>query len=677
MFLGAVFLLAAFSNSVEAKITEYDIDIEYQQVNVTGKNVQAMTIGGTIPGKTIEATEGDVLRVTFHNKMDVDTSIHWHGILLPNDQDGVPYLTTPPIHAKSSFTYEYPVKQSGTYWYHSHTGLQEQRGLYGALIFHPQQKAYSFDKEYILVFSDWTNEDPHQVLRHLKSDGDYYSLKKGTTQSWWKILQRGPKAMKLRLKNSWTRMGPMDISDVGYDAFLVNGKREILFPEAKPGGKILLRLINASASTYFHIHYAGGLMQIVAADGLNVAPVDTGMLQIAVAETYDVIITLPESKSYELNAAANDGSGAASVFLGEGERQSAPRMPGPDLLTMDHSSHGSAHAHAGHGGGYENLKALKKTVLPEGHPWREVELRLTGNMERYIWSFNNKTLEEADKIRIHKGENVRFILKNETMMSHPIHLHGHFFRVVNSQGDYSPLKHTVDVAPFATTIIEFEADQEKDWLFHCHILYHMMTGMSRIVHYEGSTMDPKIAEMRKHHRVHEEHAHGYAWGEISAQSNLTEGFLKWSDDRNQLELEWDNNYTGEYDAEPKYLRNLSRFLDVFAGGEFERHEDGETENLGTLGFRYVLPMLITAEYRIDHRGGHELAFHAEIQLTDRLEAHGFYKIGFGLEDPWNYSHAELEQDYRAELEYRLNQTFSLIGNYDSDHQGGGGLRLRF
>lgn len=698
-------LLLALPPVLRAELVEYEIEIDYQTVNFTGKEVQAMTIGGTIPGTVIEAHEGDTLRVTFHNRMDVETSIHWHGILLPNDQDGVPYLTTMPIHAHSSFTYEYPVIQSGTYWYHSHTGLQEQRGVYGALIFYPREKKTVYDREYIVALSDWTNEDPHSVLRHLKSDGDYYALKKDTVQSWLKVLRRGWKAVRLRLKSAWIRMGPMDITDVGYDAFLLNGKETGPVGDARPGEKILLRVINMSASSHFDVEFAGGKMQIVAADGLDIEPVDVDRFRIAVAETYDVVVTVPTEKSYELRATAMDGSGYASGFLGTGETVPARDLPKPDLIMTDHSAHknhqssampadhssheGMDHSmHAGHtmhhgapAGPrvltYDDLRSPGETVLPDEAPVREITLRLTGNMERYIWSFNDRTLEESDAILIRKGENVRIHLVNETMMDHPIHLHGHFFRVLNKQGRHSPLKHTVDVKGMETTTIEFHADQEKDWLFHCHILYHMMTGMSRVFRYEGSEYSPMLAAMRAKHKVHSDHSRFYSWGNLSAQSNLVDGFLKVTDDRNQLEVSWDNNYTGEYDVVPKYLRNLSRFLDVYAGGEFVRNEDGHIENHAIWGFRYVLPMLVEFEYKMDQRGGQELGFHTELQLTDRLELHAFYELGFEFEDVWNYSELDITHEYRAELEYQINKTVSLVANYDSEHRGGGGVRFYF
>jgi len=277
---------------------------------------------------------------------------------------------------------------------------------------------------------------------------------------------------------------------------------------------------------------------------------------------------------------------------------------------------------------------------------------------------------------IRKGENVRFIMPNKTMMHHPIHLHGHFFRVLNGQGDYSPLKHTVDVKPMQTTIIEFEADQEKDWFFHCHNLYHMKTGMTRVVRYEGSERDPELMKAMKQDKpgfFHDWYLKAY----VSPQSNKVDGLLRYSDVRNILEVEWDNNYTGEYEIEPVYERNITRFFSLFAGGEFERDEHDEVENLATWGFRYVLPLIIDFEYRMDHRGTIQLGFGTTLQLTDRLQFNGEYEVAFELEDRWNYGDVDVEHDYVVELEYRVTKNFSLIGNYDSDHRGGGGVRLRF
>ena len=416
-------LLIAIPVMVEASLVEYEFDINYQTVNFTGENVRAMSVGGSIPAPTIEATVGDTLRVTFHNKMDVESSIHWHGILLPNDQDGTPYMTTSPIRAGESFTYEYPIIQHGTYWYHSHTQLQEQRGVYGSLVFHPKDvEKHKADHEYVAVLSDWTNENPKQVLHNLKKDGDYYALKKDSVQSWLKVLQYGPEAIKNRLNSSWTRMGPMDVSDVGYDAFLLNGKQESTLEGLQGGETVRLRIINASASSYQYVEFSGGPMTIVAADGMDIKPKEVDRLKISVAETYDVLVRLPDDNmAYEFRASSEDGTGYSSLWLGEGHKMTAHTIEKPNPFLTNHSMNGMDmgdmkmdniggvdHSKMGHAmpasngnirmmSEYDGLRSLEKTTLPVDNPDREVELELTGNMERYVWSFNNK---KTDSFRL-------------------------------------------------------------------------------------------------------------------------------------------------------------------------------------------------------------------------------------------------------------------------------------
>jgi CopA family copper-resistance protein len=482
-FYLSLFLLFVSSLSY-ADVREYNLVINYQKVNFTGRDVEAMTINGSIPGPTLRFKVGDIARIHVRNEMDVETSIHWHGILLPNLQDGVPYLTTPPILPGTTYTYEFPVKHSGTYWYHSHTGLQEQRGVFGSIVFEPHSTNIKTDLDHVVVISDWTDENPDEVLRTLKSGNDYYSLKKGSMQS----LLGAAKADAIGdvLKRSWMRMPPMDISDVAYDRFIINGKPSSVI-EADPGQSVRLRVINAAASSYFYLQYAGGNMKVISADGVDVQPVEMNRFLIAVAETYDVIITVPEKGAYEFRATAQDGSGHTSLFIGRGEKVTASHVPKPDLYKMhggDHKMEGDAMQGMDHSKmgmempmnerpmpPYDNLRSLHSTALSKEYPVREIRLELTGDMERYVWSMNGKTLNEADMIKINKGENVRFIMVNKTMMHHPMHLHGHFFRVVNKHGDYSPLKHTFDVPPLGKTVIEFYADEEKDWFFHCHVLY--------------------------------------------------------------------------------------------------------------------------------------------------------------------------------------------------------------
>ncbi|MDD9805362.1 MAG: multicopper oxidase domain-containing protein, partial [Gammaproteobacteria bacterium] len=346
--MAAAALLAALSaNGARAALVEYAFDIDTITVHFTGKPAQAIAVGGQIPAPTIEAAVGDTLRVTFRNRLDEESSVHWHGILLPNDQDGVPWLTTQPIAPGASFTYQYKVTHAGTYWYHSHSGLQEQRGIYGALIFHPEKETVAAERDYAVVLSDWTDEAPARVLRNLKKDGDYYARKKNTVQSWAGVAARGWPAVKNRLHGAWIRMGPMDPSDVGYDLFLANGKREQTLA-ADAGERVRLRLINAAASSYFDVEFAGGPMTVVAADGVDVEPRKVQRLRIAIAETWDVVVEIPQRRAYALRATSVDGAGYSNTFIGAGERVQAPDIPMPDWYRMSHAHHGTHDMHDTH-----------------------------------------------------------------------------------------------------------------------------------------------------------------------------------------------------------------------------------------------------------------------------------------------------------------------------------------
>ena len=680
----------AFAAEAQPRLVEYAFDIDAITVDYSGQPVQALAVGGQIPAPTIEATVGDTLRVTFHNKLDEDSSVHWHGVLLPHDQDGVPWLNTQPIGPGSSFTYEYTVRHAGTYWYHSHSGLQEQRGIYGALVFHPRRPTLAAERDYVVVFSDWTDENPEQVLRNLKKDGDYYARQKDSVQSWDEALAQGQEAVDNRLRGAWMRMGGMDLSDVGYNLFLSNGAREPTLA-AEAGERARLRLINASASSYLDVEFAGGPMTLIAADGIDVAPQKVKRLRMAVAETYDVIVDIPERRAYALRATSEDGTGHSDAFIGVGERVHAPDLPRPNLYLMSHAGHGShgagghggetsehhhhqmSHAdHAAHGVGdpgdeiiehltdYAPLRAKTSTALPEGAPVREVRLKLTGNMERYIWSFNNQPLSQANSLLIRKGENVRFILDNETMMHHPLHLHGHFFRVLNGQGDYSPLKHTVNVAALSRTVIEFQANEEKDWFFHCHNLYHMKTGMARVVSYEDSSIIDRATIKRI--------AHDDDWyfrSETQALSQMTAGDWAAANVHNVFELEYDFDYGKDYKAEVFYKRYAGRFLNFQAGAHLKR-EEGEADNVAAIGLGYTLPLLIDADLRLDSNRDLRLRLHSEMQLTQRVKLSWKWELATGDKD-----------EYRVGLAWEVNKTLSLITVHDSDFHTAVGAQFMF
>ena len=733
-----IFMLMTLVSLAHAQTrVEYNLIVKDTIVQFSGKKRHAIAVNGKIPAPALMFIEGDHAVIHVKNEMDEETSVHWHGLLLPNLQDGVPYVTTPPILPGATRTFEFPIKQAGTYWYHSHTNLQEQSGLYGSIVIHPKKEMVKADKELVLLLSDWTDEKPEEVMRTLKRGLEWYGIKKKQPASWNKIIANG--GFKNRIRQSWDRMPLMDISDVYYNAFLINGRQEQQLTGFQPGEKVRLRVINGSASSYFNVQFAGGTLTAIAADGLDIEPVVVGRALISIAETYDFVITIPEDgMAYEFRATAQDGSGYASAFLGGGIKMKAldilrpniynmsmmdmmmtgpngaasggmemggmsqegmkmpgkTKMEGDDEKTMLHEQmkmpndtmQGMDMIHQKSVSGnepdmrtlnYDMLRSLTSTALPAANEWREIRLELTGNMWRYVWSLDGKTLTEADKIIIRKGDNVRFILVNKSMMNHPMHLHGHFFRVLNGQGDYAPLKHTVNVPPMGTVTLEFHANEEKDWFFHCHILYHMMTGMARVVSYEGSTVALELAAARKDIKEKMDNQ-WFFWGMGKLHNQLSEWELTLSNTRNQLNLEADGDWKGNFDVDTDYERYLGQngYFRVFAGATVDgkqvpviqnsepastkMEEDIEVRPL--VGVRYLLPFFINSELRIDSKAKVRLQLNGETLLFPRL---GFRWL------------VNTDKEWRAGLEGILTKNIVLSGNYDNRYGWGGGLTLLF
>lgn len=686
-----------------ARVAEYRLVVHEKKVGFGGGEVDAIAINDSIPAPTLEFDEGDTARIVVKNDLDTETSIHWHGVLVPPEMDGVPLVSFPPIPAKSEFVYEFPIRQAGTYWYHSHTDLQEQRGLFGAIVIHPREERYQVDRDYVLVLSDWTNRNPNEILRLLRAGNDFDSIKRDAVQHVWGALRRG--RLPDFLHREWQSMPENEIGDVAYDAFLVNGQPQASLA-AEPGETIRLRVINAGSATYFYLQFAGGPMKLISADGIDVDPIDESRVLIGIAETYDFLVTLPRAGAFEFRATAQDGSGHAAAFLGSGEKVTAPDVPPPDyyrnamsagywraMMNTAYRVGGGVTTRAADGSPaerskampgmamegasgmhmkgmappdperpeapYAKLRALAPTTLPAGRPVREITLNLTGDMERYVWSINGKVLSEDHLIRIRKGEIVRFVLDNRTMMHHPMHLHGHFFRVLNGQGEYSPFKHTIDIPPMRTQVIEFAADEKKDWFFHCHVLYHLEAGMARVVHYEGTEIDPALAAIRP--KLYRDPA--YAYGEVALLSQMTEGTVEVSNTRNILsadwELEWD---TQDYEVELTYDRYVNRYLSLFLGGDLEADDDA----VAVFGLRYLLPFNIRARFWVDSRGDVRPGAHKELRLTRRVVA--FADAEYDTDTGWEwFSGGELV----------LTRRFSLVGQYHNEYGGGGGFRVQF
>lgn len=649
-FYRALIICAAFHGEAWAKVVHYDLNIENRPFQVTGRNVDfAILVNGGIPGPVLEFTEGDEAEIVVKNSMPKgEVSIHWHGILLPPMEDGVPYVNTPPILPGQSRTFRFPIRQHGTYWYHSHTGVQEQKGVYGAIVIHPKKPTVKATKEATVVMSDWSDENAEQILKNLRKDGDYYLYKKDSVRSIGGALKAGE--FKSYLANQWNRMGGMDLSDVGYDAFLINGRRDSQLLTAKAGDVVRLRIINGSASSYFYVSLGQIDFQVIAADGVDVEPKRAKELLMGMAETYDILFKIPATKNFELRATAQDVTGFASAWIGSGEKVSAATKEKPDLYApmmmhgMDHGMTMAMDHHMGHDMNHDmnhdmsaittmtvdDLKATRSTRFPESAKVMELKLVLGGDMERYVWHINGKAVYQDRNIDVREGDVVRFVFENETMMHHPMHLHGHFFRVLNKFGDFSPLKHTVDVPPHGTRTIEFMANEPGQWMLHCHNLYHMKNGMARVVRYMSFKPTPEMAEYDKKdpHR----HDHVYSFGRVEAATNRAQAKFKLIRTWDEVDGKWEwRNDQGRWENEGDlfYRRWFGRFFSLLVGGTYFSEKGA-----GLVGFGYTLPLRVESRAFVNHQGHFRLDLEKKFQWTKSL----FSDAEFSWRPDWGGGH---------------------------------------
>lgn len=663
-----------------AKTVKYELTATKGVMNLSGKTPVdwALRINGSIPAPTLEFTEGDDAEITVKNEIpDESLSLHWHGILLPPLMDGVHYITTPPIKSGESFQFKFRLRQHGTYWYHSHTSVQEQKGIYGAIVIHPKKSTIKYDRDLVVVLSDWSDEKADQIMNNLRKDGDYYIYKKNTIRSWLGAIQQ--KALGSFLSNEWTRMGGMDLSDVGYDAFLINGKRTS-HVSAKAGETFRLRIINGSASSYFYVSLGKQPLNVISADGIDIEPIESNELLLGMAETYDVLFKIPENKSYELKSTAQDVTGAASLWIGEGSQVPAKNKISPNLYaSMDHSMHKSMdHSmhdsdHSGHHSMHhqmitplsvDQIKAKEPTQFQENHPTHDVQLVLNGDMERYVWHINGKAIFEDRTIEVSEGDVVRFHFENKTMMHHPMHLHGHFFRVLNQYGKYSPLKHTVDVPPHGSRTIEFLANEPGQWMFHCHNLYHMKTGMSRIVSYKGFKPTPEIQSIQNQSPMFKDSI--YSTGSASAFTNKAALQLMATRTWDDLNLRFESSHYDNLEhaeGDLWYRRWISKYLNWIAGVSFfSDFEDDEIRAVAGVG--YVLPFLIESSLLVDHEGKLRLDLEKKFQWSKYI----FSDIDVIFRDG--------DTDFEASLMYAQSWSWA-AGFMWSDEKVGAGLQVKF
>lgn len=549
-------MLAGFA-SLAANAGEYDISVDRVQIDTGDFVKEGIGYNGASPGPILRFKEGEEVTINVTNNLDEMTSIHWHGLILPYQQDGVPGISFPGIKPGETFTYNFPIVQAGTYWFHSHSGFQEPNGAYGAIVIEPEgREPFRYDREYVVQLTDKHPHSGDRIMRNLKMSADYYNRQQQTVGDF--IEESGDKGFMATLMDRmmWgdMRMMKADIEDVQGFTALINGKG----PEQnwtglfEKGDRVRLRFINSSAMTYFDVRIPGLEMTVVQADGNNVQPVNVDEFRIGVAETYDVIVRIRDEHAYTIFAESMGRSGFARGTLApaEGMVADVPEMRDAPLLTMadmaghrDHGGmdHGSMdqgdmagmddggmnrddmagmdHSGMNHGGdsalpedpfyakgsgliptasnggkflSYADLKA-QKPLYEDREPTREIEMRLTGNMERYEWSINDVKYEDADPVVLQYGERVRFKFVNETMMTHPMHLHGMWSILDVGADKWNPIKHVISVAPATTVYMETEVDAPGEWAFHCHLSYHAASGMFRKIVVEGGP-DSTVAD---------------------------------------------------------------------------------------------------------------------------------------------------------------------------------------
>ncbi|MHA8084207.1 multicopper oxidase domain-containing protein [Aquirufa antheringensis] len=734
-----VFVL--FSSTVFAqKVVRYDLYVKDTLVHFAGKEKRAIAVNGQIPMPTLTFTEGDTAEIHVHNQLKEETSLHWHGLFLPNKEDGVPNLTQMPIRPNTTHIYRFPIIQNGTHWYHSHSGLQEQIGMYGNFVMLKRPNALSFRKGIDdlpmlpIVLSEWTNLKPENIHRMLHNANDYPALKKNSVQSYGEAISAGH--FKTKMKNEWKRMMAMDVSDVYYEKIFMNGLpiselKNISGNELKGGDKVRLRISNGGASSYFWLTYAGGKITVVANDGNDVEPVEVDRLIIAVSETYDIIVTIPADKTaYEFLATTEDRTNSASIYIGNGIKQLKSPLPRlkyfegmkmmNDMMKMNgelddmgmamslnqmdmnvvmypeitgdakpKQDDNDPNRYNANALGdivtlnYAMLKSPSITALPKDAPVKELYFKLSGNMNRYVWSLDNRVVSEADKILIKKGENVRIILYNGSMMRHPMHLHGHDFRLLNGQGQNAPLKNIVDVMPMETDTLEFNANVEGDWFFHCHILYHMMSGMGRVLSYENQMPNPLIPNPKLAQRklfADDRKFHFMAENDFATNGN--DGMAMLQNTRWSIGSEWRLGYhdfhgyevethIGRYVGKMQWLMPFIGFdwryrkfgIDEQETNLFGQSNSKDLRSLVTVGVNYTLPLLIVGQAEIYQDGNIRFQLMREdMPITKRL------RVSFML---------NTDKEYMAGFRYIVNKNMGITSHYDSDMGLGAGITFSY
>lgn len=644
-----------------ASTQSVDLHIGYKTVTFAGKSVKAMAINNQIPGPALHFKEGDHVKIRVFNHLDEGTAIHWHGLLVPWKMDGVEHVTQEPIPPGGMFQYEYQLKQSGTYWYHAHAGLQEQQGLYGAYIIDPIKPRYLPTKEFVIVLSDWSNTAPSRIYSHLKAKGDYYSqraLKQPTLMRYLRASAKERKVLRAEydMMNSM-RMNPYDFSDIAYDAYLLNG-HAVSDPWkgiVKKGDVVRLRFIDAGGSTLFRVKMSNRAMQLIHVQGNDVVPKSIDEFTLAPGETTDVLVRIDDDNPTLIYAESNDQLGKLYGALVKRSNQPVnfnhiQPFPAPTVAMMSHMTHEEAAPmttmmHHDHGdmqmpsdamplaNKYQSLKSMVKTNS-EKMPDETIRITLSGYMDRYMWFLNGVPEYRAKPILIEPGKRYRITFVNETMMNHPMHLHGHWFILRNGHGNYDPKLHTIDVAPFTTVTADFDANEETGfWYFHCHNLFHMQAGMANLMRYPG-TMPLHHAEngsMPTAHPARMLLANDWQVG-VNPTNNTWKATLKtlFGTDYNKVQLfmndaEVEEGKINNADLDIFYWRLIDQFWAVKGGINYMYRPTARPYWQPGIGLEGLMPYFIETNIRAYKRLS---AYKLDVELSrdNQIIDNGFLRI---------------------------------------------------
>lgn len=685
-FIIKIFLVLMLVNtSVFAKTKTIDLHVTYKTVNFTGCAKTAITVNDQIPAPTLHFKIGDKVIINVHNHLDKDTAIHWHGLILPWQMDGVEGISQTGIAPGATFKYEFTLYQAGTYWYHAHAGLQEQQGLYGAIIIDPAiAPDYKYTQDEVIVLSDWSNTRPENILANLKKEGDYYApdfLLQPSLLQFTRQYNNSSSADKKLILDDYKMMQQMrmsiyDLSDVAYDAYLLNGQ-----PATRPWSSIVtkndivrLRFIGATASTIFRIKIPGTTMQVVQIQGNDVEPYDIQDFTIAPGETYDVLVKIEQEQPYIIYAESNDSLGRAYGALLTNHKQrvnysSVVKFPPPlpttrHMMSMNHGmDHGMDHhmnmpMNLTSGTKYQNVSAAVETNDPSKVISKEIKMDLYGYMDRYIWFINGVPEYNTQPIIFEPNKRYRFIFTNSSMMHHPMHLHGHWFILRNGHAEFDPLLHTIDVPPGSTVTADVDTDASGQWFFHCHMLYHMMSGMARVFQYStllditNNKATPqnimqntqytnrpiiKVDELRpinkqlvKHPMAHPQHWYYSSFVDIgiNPSSNLQKFTFKglYGPDYNKLELfindaEISKGKIENADLDIFYWHLLGEFWALKAGVNYFYRPAVTPYWQPGIGLEGIMPYFIDTDLRAYYYEGSakfDLEFSRDTQLTNNF-----------------------------------------------------------